>query len=244
MGTATALALNGPADCFRAALVQHIHVPYSRRRQDMPGVRTARLALDLGRLIQTEPSFAGLQVYCGHRGEISAAEFQRAGVQIKGLGLFIGSGHCRVNRIAMVDIAVVTVADPMEAVIVFEGEESRNGVSPKLIFADAVSPLLADRMEIEGRLPKPIRLDRTTGVVAFHQRRGDDRARTALLEQLLQKAAGALRPGQASRTVQLCVGPAEHLWPHLLAHFRNILEEWPGPLHCLAAALGCTKMEP
>ena len=192
----------------------------------MPGVRTARLALDLGRLLQTDPRFAGMRVYCGHRGEIPTAEFQRGGVEIKGLGLFIGNGHSRANRIAMVDIAVVTVADPMEAVIVFEGEEGRNGISPKLIFADAGSPLLADRLEIAGKPPKPIRLDRTTGVVAFHPRRGDDRTRTALLERVLQKAAVALRPGTTQRAVELYVDPAEQLWPGLLARFQQILEAW------------------
>lgn len=192
----------------------------------MRGVRTARLALDVGRLIQSEPRFAGLSVYCGHRGNISAVEFQDAGVEIKGLGLFIGNGHSRANRIAMVDIAIVTVAAPADAVIVFEGEESRSGISPKLIFADAVSPLLADRLEIEGKPPKPICLDRTTCVVAFHQRRGDDRARTALLEGVLQRVAGMMLPGQSRRKVELCVGPPDLLWQALLAHFQQALEVW------------------
>jgi len=90
------------------------------------------------------------------------------------------------------DLVIVTNAD--EAVIVFEGEESRNGISPNLILADMVSSLLADRLELEGKPPRPICLDRTTCVVAFHQRAGDDRTRSVLLEEVLRKTAGASRP--------------------------------------------------
>jgi hypothetical protein len=192
----------------------------------MPGVRTARLALDLGRLIRGESRFAGLRVYCGHRGNTAATDFEAAGVEVKGLGLFIGRGHSRANRIAMADIAIVTVADPAEAVSLFEGEESRCGVSPKLILADAGSMLLAERLKIKGRPPKPIRLDRATCVVAFHQRRGDDRARTALLERELRRAALALQPNQSGRKLELHVGSPAQLWPTLLAHLRQMLEAW------------------
>jgi hypothetical protein len=41
-------------------------------------------------------------------------------------------------------------------VIVFEGEESRNGISPNLIVPDKETSLLADRLELEGNPPRPI----------------------------------------------------------------------------------------
>ena len=115
------------------------------------GVGTAEFARELDHLLANMYSQQHLQVVCGHPGaqrRNQHPESTSGGVLLRDIAMFLGDSHSAETRIAKADCAIVTFASPKKIVLLIEIEESRDGITPKTIVADAMMPVIADRIDL------------------------------------------------------------------------------------------------
>lgn len=183
------------------------------------GIRTARFAVELAKLLAEHGLDDRYRVLCSHPGE-SRDDLAIHHVLVRKLTYFLGDGRTRRTWIGAADV-VVASQDTLDAALVIEVEESPRGLRPKGIVADAVTLAIADRLEVRGEAGGPIveelDLNGCEVWIACHPSKSDDRGRAAAIEARLQELLAAwrywrthrgLRPGPATIRVWI-EGPGD-----------------------------------
>lgn len=197
------------------------------------GVGTADLAVKLGEFIHQQNWQGCLQVLCSHRGRFHGqreAELHQAGVHLRQIAFFLGAGHSAAKRIGVSDIAIVTVAEPRQAILLIEIEECKTGTKPKTVIGDALLPVIADRVDVlyDNGVCSSIDLRGASIWVGYHPRDSHDTARTDKLSVKLNDFArsSVADGGPARISIRLFNESESRLFDSLFSAAQQLLTTW------------------